>query len=256
MVLLLGQVLAEGLGGVLELDQHAGVARHQAPLLGGWQLGWNLELGQLGKGLADLLQAPLQLRGGRRDDKVLGGSWSQHLQRPLQKLAPVDLIGDSVAGDQRQGLAMLEAVAMDADKHEILVLLLQRAQGMSQARPDRPPSLHPLGFAAEQACDPRGCQPVLLQQRADHSCLVQGGQRAWRCVGEQQQTLVLLHRRGTLHHHGNPLAALLPPALEPFEAVDDLVAPVLTGHDANRERRQRFRRGPWGPWPQRRVAGA
>lgn len=49
---------------MLELRQHAPEACLKAPLLGGWQLGWDPELGQVDERLADLLQAAFLLDGG------------------------------------------------------------------------------------------------------------------------------------------------------------------------------------------------
>jgi hypothetical protein len=63
--LLQGRALGfESPSGVLELRQHAPEACLKAPLLGGWQLGWDPELGQVDERLADLLQAAFLLDGG------------------------------------------------------------------------------------------------------------------------------------------------------------------------------------------------
>lgn len=252
---------------MLELRQDAPVTRLKASLLGGRQLGRDLETGQVDERLTDLLQTPLDLGGGGRDHQVLGGAWPQQLQRPVQQTAAVDRIGDPVARDQRQGLAMAEAVALAAAKQQILVFPRHCAQRVGQGRPDgslgqallglgrklladRGASLDPLGLATEQACHPAGRKTVLLHQRADHARLVQGGQRARRCVGEQQEALVLLDRSGTLHHHRDLLAALLPPGPEALEAVEDFVAPSLAGHHADRQHRKILGWVSWRPRPQ------
>lgn len=256
-----------------QLCQHARVSRLQAPLLCGCQLGRDREVGQVLEGLADLLQALLELSGGGRDDQVLGGTRPQHIQRRLQQHATVGLVSDAVAGDQGQRLAMLEAVALDGAEQQILVLARHRTQRLRESRSDRPlrqaplglgrevfsdrdASLDPLGLSVEQARDPGGCEAVLLQQRADHARLVEGRQGAWRCVGEEQQAFVLLGTARALQDHWDPLSALLSPEVEALEAVDHLPAPILGGHDADRKGRQLVGRLQGRPRPKRRVAGA
>jgi hypothetical protein len=97
---------------------------------------------------------------------------------------------------------MLETVTFHGTEQEILVLARHPAQLMResgsdvslsqaplalgiQVSPDRDSAPDPPGLSTEQPPDPLGCEAVLCHQRADHPCLVQGRQRAWRGVGEQ-----------------------------------------------------------------------
>ena len=66
----------------------------------------------------------------------------------------------------------------------------------------------------------------------DDPRFVEGGHGTRRGVGAEQQSLVLRGRGRPLDHDRRELTALLPPAAQAFEAIDDLVVAVADRRDA------------------------
>lgn len=162
---------------------------------------------------------------------------------------------------------------LDRVQQSVLIGGRQGAQCVSQRRADPPPrqgllsgpreacrdvraARHPLGLAAKQPPDGGRAQPLLFAQRADHAPLIEGGEGPRRRVGGKQQPLVLLGSAGPLQDHGDPLTTALPPGLQPFEAIDELVQAVGDGYDAEGKLRDVLRRMPGRSGSQGGVAGA
>ena len=102
-----------------------------------------------------------------------------------------------------------------------------------QARCDIHAARHPRGLAAKQPGNARLAEALLAHQGTDDAGFVEGGEGAWRGVGLEQQALVLFGRARPLENDGDKLVSLLAPTLQTFEAIDDLVADVVGGYDAD-----------------------
>lgn len=119
-------------------------------------------------------------------------------------------------------------------------------------------ALHPLATLAEQTGNLTDAQMIVVDERADYPGLIDGGDGAWRCIGDEQQALVLVGRCGCFEHHGKFLRVgsfLL--CRQALEAIDDLEAAIVGGHYAQGQRY----RITWGvllcgAWTQAGVGGA
>jgi hypothetical protein len=237
----------EAAGGRAQLRHHGAQACLEPPRFRRADLGRNLEVRQCLQRPLDVLQALLALGGERRVGET-GRLLPQPSQRRFQKSTPFGRLGQAVGGQKREGLAQRKVMALDAAQQGLLVGHGEGAQGVGEGRPDPSPSEGSLRCGGELGCDvdppryplrlalkkpPDGCaaQFLLLPQGADHPRLIQGGEGSRRAVGYQEQPLVLLGPAGSLHDHRDPPASALPPGLQAFEAVDDLVLPVGGRHD-------------------------
>lgn len=143
-------------------------------------------------------------------------------------------------------------MALGAVEELILLSVAERAQGMGEGRSDEPlgqpagrgvgeagadgqARLDPGRLVAEEPRDAAGGQLVLLGERADHLGLVERCQGARRGVGQEQQPLVLDGRGRALDNHWYCGRALLSPAIQTLEAVEDLEAAVGGRGDAQRQ---------------------
>lgn len=180
---------------------------------------------------------------------------SQDAQGVVQEGALFGSGGDPVGGQKRQGLRVLESVAVDRGEKQLLLAWRERTQGVSKRRAD--PAVgegalgegaesccdvhspcHPLGLAFQKARDGGGAQALLVSQGTDDAPLVQGGEGARRAVGREEHALALVGRGGPLHEHGDELPATLPPGLQTFEPVQYFVASVRERDDADGQGRQ------------------
>jgi len=143
-------------------------------------------------------------------------------------------------------------VALGAVEELILLSVAERAQGVGEGRSDESlgqpagrgvgetgadgqARLDPGRLVAEEPRDAAGGQLVLLGERADHLGLVERCHSARRGVSQEQQPLVLDRRGRALDNHWYRGRALLPPAVQTLEAVEDLEAAVGGGGDAQRQ---------------------
>ena len=197
---------------------------------------------------------------------------AQKIQRCLKESAPVLFVGHTVGGHQSERLARFQAVVVDAVQHGILILGRQAAQGVShrgtelslrecvfcQGREscgDIPTAGYPRGFSAQQAGDGGGAETVFAEQGIDHTPLVQRGEGAGRRVGCKKQALVFFGGAGAFQHDRNELESALAPGGEAFEAIDDLIAAVGGGDDAEGQLRGVVGQMGGSPRAQRGVAG-
>jgi hypothetical protein len=190
----------------------------------------------------------------------------------VQQRAPFGGAGETVGGQQRQGLAMGQAVPLDAFQKRLLVVVGEGTERVSERRSDAPASqsalgqrgqarcdvhspCHPLPVAPQEARDGRGAQPLLVAQGTDHAPLVQGGEGTGGRVGREQEALVLFGPAGSLQEHGDQRASAVPPGLQTLEAVQYFVVSVRQRDDADRQGRQVLRHLTGATGSERSVAG-
>ena len=243
---------------MVKVGEGRGVEGLEAAALGRGEVVGEREGAESVEGAADLLELALELDGAGGDGR--GGRFGpQAAERVAQQLAAVGLVGAGEELDQSDCLGRTQAMALGAVEELVLVLVAERAQGVRERRPDGAPGepalrgrrqagakrqarLDPARLVAQQPRDAAGGQPVLLGERADHPRLVEGGRGARRGIGEQQEPLVLGGQRRALDDDGHAGRALLAPALQALEAVDDLEAAVVGGGDSQRQIGQLLRR--------------
>ncbi len=161
--------------------------------------------------------------------------------RVVEELA--SFLGDPSSAQgahQHDRLTRLQPVAFGAGHGRHLVVAGQPGEGVGQGRADkarvhlaldrrrqptveREATLDPIGLAAEQLGDRLRAETVAPQRRHDAG-LVEDRERSPGSVAHQQQPLRLLHALSFFDDDGDVSSALAPPALEPLESVDDLVA--------------------------------
>lgn len=203
------------------------------------------------EGAADVLQAALELDGAGRDG-CRAGLWAQAAERVAQQQAAVGLVGAAEELDQPQRLARGQAVALGAVEDLVLILVAKLAEcarerradgapgeleldGRGEAGPERQPGLDPARLVPQQASDGRGGQPVLVGERPDDPRFIEGGHGARRGVGLEQEPLVLGPHGRALDDDGHGGRALLTPAVQALEAVEDLEEAVGGWGDSQRQ---------------------
>ena len=236
----------------------AGVEGLEAAAFGRGEVVGEREGGEVVEGAANVLEAALELDGpGRYGRGIRLGP--QAAKRVAQQQAAIGLVGAGEELDQPEGLGRTQAVALGAVEDLVLIPVAELAQGARERRPDDPLAqlarrgvreagadgqarLDPGRLVTQQPRDAARRQSVLLGERADHLRLVERGHGARRGVGQEQQPLVLDRRGRALDDHGYRGRALLAPALEALEAVEDLEAAVGGGGDPQRQLCQLLRR--------------
>jgi len=191
----------------------------------------------------------------------------------VQQRAPFGGAAETVGGQQRQGLAMGQAVALDAFQERLLVALGEGTEGVSERRADAPASQsalghrgqarcdvhsprHPLPLAPQQVRDGRGAQPLLVAQGTDHASLIQGGEGPWGRVGREQEAFVLFGPAGSLQDHRDQRASVLPPGVQTLEAVEHFVVSVRQRDDADGQGREILRERGRATRSQRGIGGS
>jgi len=246
-------------GCVVKAREGAGEEGFDAALLGRGEVGGEREGGEVVEGAADVLEVALDLGRARRDG---GGARlrAQAAERVAQQLAAIGLVGDVKELDEPQGLGGGQPVALGAVEELVLVLVAELAQGAREGRADGAPgelalggrrqaaadgqaSFDPVGFVSQEPSDGYRSEPVLIDERADHLAFVEGGHGARRSVGLQQEPLVLRRRSRALEDDGHGARALLAPAAQALEAVEDFEGAVVFGRDSQRHLGQRLGKG-------------
>lgn len=194
----------------------------------------------------------------RKPPLQLGGAWRQHrrwvgregLLGIGQDLPPVHFVRDAVCRHQHHGVRGGEPVLERRLEHQVLVFLRERGQGVRGGWPEAPPgqfgtgprgqpgreleTAHdPVRPLAQQECDGACLDVVIGLKRRDHARFVERGHGAGWCVGHQHEPRVVDGRQRGLHDGGHGPASRVTPADEPLEAVQDLVVPIVGGHDAD-----------------------
>ena len=228
----------------MELGKDDLVESVEAATLGGGELFGKREGRKLVQGHLEAAQLGLELAGPGRAGRI--GSGSVSLEGGAQELLAVGLVGHAIGLDEPQRLARRQAVAVHDSQTGGLVWLCQGRQRVGQRGADTAAGESLLGLGRQPASDrhapldperPSRQNPrhlhrrvvVLVDQGADHPRLVQSCRGPSRGVGRQQQPLLLGSRERRLQDHGHEAAALLTPAREPLEAVENLVGSRLLG---------------------------
>ena len=212
-----------------------------------------LERGQIGKCFAGPLEPLLQACSERPEQ---GGVWRF---RPDGRDGVTQQRGALAVGrrsaprrNQKMRFTLGQGMAFGRAKDLFLTSLAQRTEGVGERWADGSPVHSPLdlrrevgsqressydpGLApVEQLRDRRQTEVILLVQRTDDARLVHRSGGARRSIGSQQQKLALGHATAGFDHRRHPCEPLFLPAREPFEAVDDFVAALPVGHDADRQ---------------------
>lgn len=166
-----------------------------------------------------------------------------------EQLASVVVVGDAIGADQGDGFVAAQPVALDGADQGVLLLVGQGTERVGEGGADLGVGQLLLGRGAEVPADVEAAghparalaqEPgdlglglaVVVDERADDPRFVEGGHGTWRGVGAEQQALVLLGRGRPLDHDRHELAALLSPASQALEAVDDLIDAVVGRRDA------------------------
>lgn len=217
-----------------------------------------VERQQLGQGARGLIEPRLEIPGGRPQGRHGGRARGG---RGPAGIAQQRLAGDGVVvrhapgGQEGLGLARAQAVAQDGVGQARLLGAREGREGVGQGRRQPPlvdigrdrgaepaaqrqAPVDPAAAAAEEAGDRRGREVVVVGQRADHAGLVHRAQRATRGVGLEEARLAH-HAGGILDDDGHVGVARAGPAGQALEAIEDLVAAVVGGGDAQGQRGER-----------------
>jgi hypothetical protein len=241
---------------VVKACKGLGESSLETALLGWREVLGEREGGEFLEGSVDPIEATLRLDRAVRERRGtrLGAQSSERL---AQERTAVGLIGDNEELHECEDFWLGQAVALGAIEQLVLVLVRQLAQATRDARADGPlghlalgsarqtggqgqTPLDPAGFAAQQAGDARGGELVLLDERADHLALVEGGDGARRGVGLEQKPFVLGPRSRALQDDGDECLPLLTPTAQALESVDDLETAPLDRDDPQRHIGQRL----------------
>jgi hypothetical protein len=246
----------KGAGQPDDLGGQAPPAGLQDPALGVRKAG-EVEGQELREGALGLLEAGLELprRGAQGRGGCLAGAGQGAPGVAQQRRARGRVVGRGApGGEPRLGFPRAQAVALEGLGQARLLGARQCRQGGGRGGGEPPvidvprqlrgepaaegqAPLHPAPAATEELPDLARRQVVVVGQRADHARLVHGAQRAPRGVGLQQPGLA--EDAGGVFDDGRHVGvALVGPAQEALEAVEDLVGPVAGRGDAQGERGQ------------------
>ena len=202
---------------MLEQYKSSPVLRSDAALLGRCEVCGDLEGSEIMEGLSDLLETVLDC-GGLWGEGV-GCITTEHCAGVAQQGAPITVIGNGVSTHQPKSLAGRQRVPLDDTDQSVLLAGGEGTEALREGRTDGArgqfllgcdrkvaadlqAALHPLAALAEQAGNFTDAQMIVVDERADYPGLIDGGDGAWRCIGGEQQTLVLVGRCGCFEHHG------------------------------------------------------
>jgi len=132
-------------------------------------------------------------------------------------------------------------------------LLLRRR---AQATPDIDTAGHPGFFPAQHSGDLGLALAVIVDERADDTGLVQGGQGSRWGIDFEQQSLLLLYRCRSFDNHRDELLSLLTPAGQALETIDYFVAVPVGGYHPQGQFGCLTDLGPWCPASQCSVGSA
>lgn len=249
------------LGGFLEQIEDRAVLRPQAAQFGiGEAPGGKLEGSEIDEDVAGMREALLKPAGKRPDQRSVLRVGAHGWQRFCQQTRPFRIRGrHPKGGNEGERFVLTQGVALGSADEVLLASLAHGAQGIGERRPDRPlldlapdarskfrgqgKPAHDPGFApAEQLCNPRQTEPVLVEQGLNDARLIHRRRRAWRGVRTQHEKLLLDRRAGRLDRRRHNRSTLVHPASEPFETVDDLEKAVSCLNDANGKITELWRR--------------
>jgi hypothetical protein len=245
---------SQGLGRPLELIEQGVMLRLEAAPLGIREAGRRqLEAFEVEERHADTLDARLEPCGEGAEGRGPVGLRTDGRDGVAEKRTALALgAGCTPGGDERQRLALFEAMAEHGIEQCLLGIVAEGAQGIGERQTDLPlvelvlrgatqagregVTPHDPGFAtAEQTRDGGERETVVADERGDDPRLVhrRDGPR-WR-VGAQQQGLALGPGSSVLNDGGDRGRTGADPAGEPLKAVDDFEGPVVLRDDPQRQ---------------------
>jgi hypothetical protein len=174
------------------------------------------------------------------------------IERRGQERATIRLVSDAIRLDEPERLGRLQAVAFDGPEDRVLVLVGQAAEVVRERRTDRSSSELVVGerrqscgqreaaggpvlAVAEQPGDAPRRHAVVFDERADDPGLVESRYGARGRIGLEEQPFLLDRRRRGLDEDSNDVVALLAPAREALESVQDFVAVGAAACDSDGE---------------------
>lgn len=191
--------------------------RLEAALLGvGEALDGKLEGSEIDQDVTGARKAFLEPGGKRPDERGAFRIRSYDRERLCQQPRPFCIRrSDAVGGDKGERFALTQTMTFRRADDVFLSFLAHGAQGIGECRPDRPlvefagdargefrgqgqPTHDPRLTPAEQLCDSRQTQSVLVEQGPDDARLIHRRRRAGRGIRAQQQELLLNPRAGAL----------------------------------------------------------
>lgn len=235
------------------------------------ELGWNRDVGQVDQSLGDSLQTCLEGYGYGRQCRTRRGL--EGLFRGTKQQSAILSVSDAVGADQGQCLLVAQPLTIQGGKEQILVLLFQGTQSVgqagsdlclcqlllgrrAQATTDVDAAGHPGLFSAQHSGDLGLGLAVIVDERADDTGLVQGGQGSRWGIDVEQQSLVPLYRCRSFDDHRNELLSQLTPAGQALESIDYFVAVLAGGYHPQGQFGHLADFGPWCPASQCSVGSA
>jgi hypothetical protein len=247
-------------GGGGQQIEHGAVLGLEAAALGrGEAFAGDGEGGQVEQGLVRSSEPLFEPCAQRGESWRFAGIGAHRAQRLCQQGGALGLRGHAEGGEQGEGLLGGQAAPLRRTQDGLLLRSSQRAQrvgeggaelvvidlvaqGGRELAGEDETARHPAWPAAGGLPHLRLGLPVLPDEGVHHARLVHGGQAAGRCVGAEEQDL-LLHRGGGLLDDGGDLG--MPrahPLREALEAVEDLERAVVSARHAQRHLPQHGRR--------------
>lgn len=215
-----------------------------------------IERGELVEGPLGLVEAALELAGGRAEGTAArrGSARLRGARIAAQGFAGAGVARRAIGGDEGLGLARAEPVSFDGLGQAPLLGGGERAQGIRDGGGERPgvdarghlgrespgegqAAFGPARAVAEEPGDRRGREAVLVREGAYDPRLVHGPDGLSRRVGGQEERLGRW-TRGVLFEDRDVGPAFRTPPGQALEAVDDLEGAVGGRDDAERERSQ------------------
>jgi hypothetical protein len=218
----------------------------------------------------DTVEPSLELDGSRGADPRGLRIRSDDAQGIAEDLAPVDLIGDAESTDEGERFVAAKVVLVDRREERILVLRREcgeregerGSEGSScealvdeigAAEVDRETSHDPARLLAEETRGGPLREAILANERGHDPRLVEDRDRARRSVGGEEEPLVFGDARRLLDDDGDLATAVLTPARQALESVDQLEAIALERSDTERKVREKLRAHRGRTWTKRCV---
>lgn len=232
--------------------------RVDAARLLGREVLWNGEAGELGDRRLVSTKLSLELPRGGRERRRAGGLRMERASGIVEQGALIGLVGDAERVDEGRHVGLGEVVTFDAREDSILLIGLQSGKGERERRADGATCnalLDPLrGMRADREAvggpgrllaERSGClsdrQTVVLDEGREDLGLVERGRSARRRVCGEEDALVLDARCGALDEDRHHRAALVEPAPQSLDAIEDLESiGALDRGDTERELGERL----------------
>jgi hypothetical protein len=271
--LLRGGALTERLRGRSELLDDAPMDRLEATRFGGREIAGKGEGLEIEERAPNLEQPGLEDLGTGRSGERGAGGGSHPGERLAEERAPIRFVRGAIGVQEYRRLATAQTVALDRARERVLILRRKRREQpgergtelaageqlrrvCAETRRQLVTARDPRGSTSEQRGDRTHRQAVFGDQGANDGGFVERGQRPRRRIRREHEPLQLQDGAGALDDRGDDASALLPPPLEPLEAVDDFKATVVHRRDPDRQLGRELGARPRAPGTKRGVARA